>query len=40
MKRYKPTSKSRRQMSTISFGDFVTVQEPHKALTHGERRRG
>lgn len=26
-------------MSTISFGDFVTVQEPHKALTHGFRRK-
>ena len=38
MKRYKPTSKSRRQMSTISFGDFVTASEPVKSLTHGFRR--
>jgi large subunit ribosomal protein L2 len=38
MKRYRPTTKSRRQMSTISFGDFVTTQNPHKALTHGYKR--
>jgi len=38
MKRYKPTSKSRRQMSTISFGDFITATEPVKSLTHGFRR--
>jgi len=37
MKRYKPTSPSRRQMSTISFKD-VTVSEPTKSLTHGFRR--
>lgn len=35
MKRYKPTSKSRRQMTTISFGDFLTTSEPTKSLTHG-----
>ena len=39
MKRYKPTSKSRRHMTTISFGDFVTVGEPEKSLTHGFRRK-
>lgn len=26
-------------MSTISFGDFVTVQNPEKSLTHGFRRK-
>ncbi|HEY0220658.1 MAG TPA: 50S ribosomal protein L2 [Candidatus Paceibacterota bacterium] len=39
MKRYKPTSKSRRGMTTISFGDFVTASEPVKSLTHGFRRK-
>ena len=39
MKKYKPTSKSRRAMSTISFGDFVTTQNPVKSLTHGFRRK-
>jgi len=38
MKKYKPTSKSRRGMSTISFGDFVTTQTPEKSLTHGFKR--
>lgn len=38
MKRYKPTSKSRRHMTTISFKDHVTVGEPHKALTSGFKR--
>ncbi len=39
MKRYNPTSKSRRGMTTIAFGDFVTVSEPQKSLTHGFRRK-
>lgn len=39
MKRYKPTSKSRRGMTTISFGDFITTQNPVKSLTHGFRRK-
>src|SRR6266404_284378 len=38
MKHYKPTSKSRRQMSTISFGNFITVSEPIKSLTWGFKR--
>lgn len=38
MKRYKPTSASRRQMSTISYGDFITSQKPEKSLTSGFRR--
>ena len=39
MKKYKPTSKSCRGMSTISFGDFITTTEPNKSLTHGFRRK-
>jgi len=38
MKKYKPYTKSRRQLSTISYGNFITTSEPHKALTHGFKR--
>lgn len=38
MKKYKPTSKSRRGMSTISFGEVLTTQTPEKSLTRGFRR--
>jgi large subunit ribosomal protein L2 len=38
MKFYKPTSKSRRHMSTVSFGETLTVSDPHKALTKGYKR--
>jgi large subunit ribosomal protein L2 len=38
MKKYKPTSKSRRSMSTIEFGKFLTVSEPEKSLTRGFTR--
>ena len=38
MKRYKPTSPSRRQLSTISYGKFITTNEPEKSLTHGFNR--
>lgn len=38
MKRYKPYTKSRRQMSTIEYNTVITAQEPHKALTHGFKR--
>lgn len=38
MKSYKPTSKSRRHMTTISYGAILTVSEPHKALTSGFKR--
>src|SRR3989344_3194559 len=38
MKFYKPTSKSRRHLSTISFGETLTTNEPEKSLTHGFRR--
>ncbi|MEI6490303.1 MAG: 50S ribosomal protein L2 [bacterium] len=38
MKRYNPTSPSRRNMVTISYRDVITTNEPHKALTHGFKR--
>jgi len=38
MKKYKPTSKSRRNMSTISYGEILTTQKPQKSLTHGFKR--
>ncbi len=38
MKRYRPYTKSRREMSTISFDQFITVNEPEKSLTKGFRR--
>ena len=38
MKTYKPTSKSRRQMSTVSYRGVVTHGQPHKSLTSGYRR--
>src|SRR5574343_575643 len=38
MKKYKPTSASRRQMSTISYGDFLTAGKPEKSLTSGFKR--
>ncbi len=39
MKKYRPYTKSRRQMSTISFGNSLTAVEPQKSLTHGFRRK-
>ncbi|HEY4511989.1 MAG TPA: 50S ribosomal protein L2 [Candidatus Paceibacterota bacterium] len=38
MKHYKPTSKSRRHMSTLSYGDVLTTSDPYKPLTHGFKR--
>ena len=38
MKRYKPTTKSRRQMSGIDFRKVLTATKPLKALTKGFRR--
>lgn len=38
MKKYKPTSKSRRQMQTISYKDVLTRSKPEKALTKGFKR--
>ncbi len=38
MKKYKPTSPSRRNMSTIKYRDFLTTTEPNKSLTKGFKR--
>ena len=38
MKRYRPTTPSRRNMSTVSYRTVITASEPHKSLTHGFRR--
>ena len=38
MKKYKPTSKSQRQYTTVSYGSFVTTNKPEKSLTKGYKR--
>ena len=38
MKKYNPTSPSRRQTSTVEFKKFITTSEPQKSLTKGFRR--
>ena len=38
MKKYKPTSKSRRNMSGINFRTILTTSTPEKSLTKGFRR--
>ncbi|MBX4198599.1 50S ribosomal protein L2 [Candidatus Parcubacteria bacterium] len=38
MKNYRPTTKSRRHMSTISYRKVLTASEPEKGLTHGFKR--
>ncbi|MFA6536626.1 MAG: 50S ribosomal protein L2 [Candidatus Paceibacterota bacterium] len=38
MKTYKPTSKSRRHMTSIEYRKFITSSEPHKGLTSGSFR--
>lgn len=38
MKRFKPTSPSRRQTQNVEVKKFVTVSEPQKSLTKGFRR--
>ncbi|MES2203005.1 MAG: 50S ribosomal protein L2 [Patescibacteria group bacterium] len=38
MKSYKPYTKSRRHMTTVTFKGKITVDEPHKALTKGGKR--
>ncbi|MES2470969.1 MAG: 50S ribosomal protein L2 [Patescibacteria group bacterium] len=38
MKKYHPSTPSRRHMTTLPFKDYVTVSEPHKALTTGFKR--
>jgi large subunit ribosomal protein L2 len=38
MKSYKPTSKSRREMTHVSYKDFLTGHTPTKSLTYGFKR--
>src|SRR3989344_269506 len=38
MKKYKPTSKSRRQMTNVNYKGVLTKSEPTKSLTYGFRR--
>ncbi len=38
MKRFKPTSPSRRNMTSIEYGKMLTAGEPVKSLTHGFKR--
>ncbi|MDB5225719.1 MAG: Translation protein SH3-like protein [Candidatus Adlerbacteria bacterium] len=38
MKSYKPYTKSRRHMTTVTFKGKLTASEPHKALTKGGKR--
>ena len=38
MKFYKPTSKSRRHMSTVTYRGVLTESKPLKSLTFGGKR--
>lgn len=38
MKKYKPTTSSRRGMSNIKYGEYLSGHAPHKALTRGFKR--
>lgn len=38
MKTYKPTTPSRRKMTTVTYRGVLTVAEPHKPLTRGFKR--
>src|SRR3989338_6713865 len=38
MKFYKPTTKSRRNMSTVTYSGVITTNNPHKPLTRGRKR--
>jgi large subunit ribosomal protein L2 len=38
MKKYKPTTKSRRQMMTVTYRGVLTTDTPHKPLTGGFKR--
>ena len=38
LKKYKPTSDSRRHMTNVLYRKMLTTQNPHKALTHGFKR--
>ncbi|MEA2112738.1 MAG: 50S ribosomal protein L2 [Patescibacteria group bacterium] len=39
MKKYKPTTQSRRHMTGINYRDFLTTNKPHKSLTAGRAKR-
>jgi len=38
MKKYKPTTPSRRQMTTVTYKDVLTASKPAKSLTRGRKR--
>ncbi|MBP6879862.1 MAG: 50S ribosomal protein L2 [Candidatus Pacebacteria bacterium] len=38
MKKYKPTTPSRRQMSTVTYKGVLTASSPEKSLTKGRKR--
>ncbi len=38
MKSYAPTTPSRRHMTTLPYREYITTNEPHKALTKGMKR--
>ncbi|MCK4386820.1 MAG: 50S ribosomal protein L2 [Candidatus Pacebacteria bacterium] len=38
MKKYKPTTQSRRQMTTVSYRGVLTADKPRKSLTKGGKR--
>jgi large subunit ribosomal protein L2 len=38
MKTYKPYTKSQRNRISINYREYITTQEPHKALTKGIKR--
>ena len=38
MKTYKPVTPSRRNMSTVSYRDTITTNDPYKPLTFGIKR--
>ncbi len=38
MKKYRPTSKSRRQMTTVTYRGVLTKSKPEKSLTYGRKR--
>lgn len=38
MKKYSPTTPSRRNMATINYREYLTASEPYKPLTSGSKR--
>lgn len=38
MKSYRPTTPSRRHMTTLPYGEYLTTNEPYKPLTKGMKR--